>query len=236
MNASRFRMGATSGRVTSMTVRVASVDASPNNQFQVAIYSDSSGKPGTLIAKSGNGTLKAFSWSTVAISATLEANKYYWLTYNTNASRDVNNMLYDSRSTAQSSWRTPVSFGTWPSTFGSATSQFGVFSIYATYTPITTQTVDTTPPVIAITSPANGATLSSSTSVQINVATTATDVSGINNIKIYVDSTLLKTCNSTTSCSTFWTPTAGAHVIRATATDNAPTPNTGSASIGVSVN
>jgi len=85
--------------------------------------------------------------------------------------------------------------------------------------------VDTTAPVVSVShSPA-----SPSSSQQVTLTATASDPSGINNIKIYVDNTNVKTCTSTTSCSyTGGTYTAGStHTYYATATDNSPNANVG---------
>jgi len=56
-------MAAQNGTVTSMSVFVASpISASPNNQFQVAIYADNNGTPGALIASSVSQTLVPDAW------------------------------------------------------------------------------------------------------------------------------------------------------------------------------
>jgi len=72
--------------VTSMSVFIAFRPSPrpPNNQFQVAIYADNNGAPGALIASSVSQTIVPDAWNTVAISAPVTANVYYWLGYNTN--------------------------------------------------------------------------------------------------------------------------------------------------------
>ncbi|MFC0532170.1 Ig-like domain-containing protein [Phytohabitans kaempferiae] len=127
-------MGSADGAVTSMSVYVDQISSAPNNQFEVGIYTDSANKPGTLVAKSVTGTLTANSWNTVAITADLTANDSYWLMYNTNgAAGNRNNMRYGGGGTSTfSSSSTP--FGTWPTTFASATNGGANFSIYATFT------------------------------------------------------------------------------------------------------
>src|SRR5258705_13363756 len=57
INGSKFTMGTTAGTVTSMSVYVANLSSTPNNQFQLGIYSDSNNRPGNLIASSATGTL-----------------------------------------------------------------------------------------------------------------------------------------------------------------------------------
>lgn len=133
INSSKIVMGSQSRRVISMSVYVATVDTAPNNKFQVAIYSNNNGKPGTLIAKSASGMLQANSWNTIAITADLEANKTYWLAYNTNGrSTTVNNMKFSSGGTDAYTKRS-VSFNTWPSNFGTAVVGSSKFSLYATF-------------------------------------------------------------------------------------------------------
>lgn len=133
VNSSRFTMGSSDKVVKSMSVYVGPVDAAPNNQFQVAIYSDNNVKPYQLVAKSASGTLKANSWNTIAITATLKAGKHYWLAYNTNGTNgSVNNMRFSSG--GRDGYTTnSTAFGTWPTTFGSATIGTAKFSIYATF-------------------------------------------------------------------------------------------------------
>ena len=119
-----------------MSVYVASpISAAPNNQYQLAIYSDSSGSPGSLIASSQSATLTGNAWNTVSISANLLANTSYWLAYNTNAlNSSNNNFKYDSGSAGQTVWRAQA-FGSWPSTFGTPAGNSATkTSIYAAYT------------------------------------------------------------------------------------------------------
>jgi hypothetical protein len=132
--ASRYQMAGQSGTITSISVFVASpVSASPNNQFQVAVYADNNGTPGALIASSASQTIVPDSWSVVPISAPIAANAYYWLAYNTNGTDgNSNNVRYDSE--GMGSWLTPESFGTWPSTFGTPSGTGAVnLSIYANF-------------------------------------------------------------------------------------------------------
>lgn len=91
---------------------------------------------------------------------------------------------------------------------------------------------DTTPPTVNITAPANGIFVKKS----LKIAATASDSSGIAQIVLNLDGTVIKTCLSITTCSAntntgSWT--AGSHTITATATDNASPPNTNSTSVTV---
>jgi hypothetical protein len=126
------------GQVQSMSVYVGAVDSqAANRQYQLGIYSDLTGRPGTLVAVSGTGTLVGNAWNTLAITAPLSRNTSYWLMFNTNGrTASVNNMRYNAGTAGQGAYSTgPVSFGTWPATFPAATSTNFVFSLFATLGP-----------------------------------------------------------------------------------------------------
>jgi hypothetical protein len=128
-------MAAQNGTVTSMSVFVASpISASPNNEFQVAIYVDNNGTPGALIAQSASQTLVADSWNTIPISAPVTANAFYWLAYNTNGlAGNANNLRLDTGGTT-STWINLQPFGAWPATYGpmGGTGSYRV-SMYCTF-------------------------------------------------------------------------------------------------------
>ncbi len=114
ISASRFTMPqGRSGAVTSLSVYVAApVSASPRNLFQVAIYSDNGGKPGTLLASSSSQALTPNSWNTANLSVALQAGVNYWLAYNTNATdKTSNNMRLTPGGSTVSISQT---FGSWP--------------------------------------------------------------------------------------------------------------------------
>jgi hypothetical protein len=144
INGGRFATGAAAGTVSSMSVFVASVDAAPNNLFQLAIYSDSNGLPGALIASTASGTLTANAWNTLPLTAPLSANTPYWLMYNTNGrTRASNDMGFDGGGT--DAWSIgAVPFGAWPASFGPAATGSQLFSIYATYDTGSTPTATAT--------------------------------------------------------------------------------------------
>jgi hypothetical protein len=135
MQGSRYTVGTSALSVTSMSVNVGAVDTTPNNLFQVAIYSDSNGVPASLVASSVSGLLVANSWNTMPVTATLAANASYWLMYNTNGrSASVNDLRYNMGAANQSAYNpSGTAFGAWPSAFGTATRGNYSFSIYATY-------------------------------------------------------------------------------------------------------
>lgn len=92
---------------------------------------------------------------------------------------------------------------------------------------------DTTPPTVTIASPAAGSTLPK---ITVKVAASASDTSGIAQIQLLIDSNIIKTCPSTTSCQTVLKTSSlasGPHTITATATDTAPVHNSASSSITV---
>jgi hypothetical protein len=135
VSATRYQMIGQNGTVTSMSVFIASpVSASPNNQFQVAIYADNNGTPGALIASSVSQTIVPDAWNTVPINVPVTANTYYWFAYNTNGlAANTNNLRYDAGG-ATSTWITSEPFGTWPTTYGpiAGTSTYST-SMYATF-------------------------------------------------------------------------------------------------------
>ncbi len=182
INATRFTMPNETGTATSMSVYIAApIGTSPNNQYSMAIYADSAGVPGTLVASTANGTLTGNAWNTLAITATLSPNTTYWLGYNTNGAASAqNNLVGSTGSTGQTKWRVQT-FGTWPTTFGAvAGSSSFAASIYVTYTTSVVAT-DTTPP----TTPSGLSATAVSTS-GINLSWTAsTDAVGVTGYKIY---------------------------------------------------
>ena len=132
----RFVMPDETGTAHSLSVYISGlVSAAPNNQFQVAIYADQNGQPGTLLISTPSQTIVPDSWNTISLTATLQPNTYYWLAYNTNGkSSPANNIRVDPGSPGQMRWR-PQSFGTWPATMGAANgSEAAQASIYVTYT------------------------------------------------------------------------------------------------------
>jgi hypothetical protein len=121
-----------------MSVYVGDVDSvSANRQYQVAIYTDNAGRPGTLLARSATGTLVGNAWNTLAVSASLQSSTNYWLMFNTNGrSSAVNNMRYNIGSTGQGVYSpAPVTFGTWATTAPGVTIGNLVYSLFATFGP-----------------------------------------------------------------------------------------------------
>lgn len=94
INGSRFVTGSEAGRIRSMSAFVPSpIDAPPFNQFELAIYADDHGAPGSLIAHSARGSLSPNGWNTVPLDTVLSPRTAYWLFYNSNGrADDVNNL------------------------------------------------------------------------------------------------------------------------------------------------
>lgn len=129
VNASRF-VASTSGIVTALNARVATLSASPNNRAQMALYSGSS-NPTTLLATSGEIALTANAWNTFCIPpTTITAGTTYWIGYNTNGLGDTNNLRYHAGATNQTRWVVQT-YGTWPASYTGTTSNVEL-SMYAT--------------------------------------------------------------------------------------------------------
>jgi hypothetical protein len=134
----RYVSGGQGGTAISMSVYVPSpLDVAPYNRFQLALYSDNAGNPGTLIATTGTGVLVANSWNTLSITAPISPNTAYWLFYNSNGrSCSVNNLKYISdaiNDETPSAWQNNVPMGTWPVIFAPSGISEVKATIYLTY-------------------------------------------------------------------------------------------------------
>lgn len=135
LNGSRIVVGARAETVRSVSAYVGAVDSAPHNQYAIALYADQNGAPGALVAHSATGTLKANGWNTLPLSATLQANRAYWLLYNTNGSSSaVNNMAY-SDDPSNVGVFAGQAFGTWPGMVTGTTVGGWRYSLYATVSP-----------------------------------------------------------------------------------------------------
>jgi len=133
MVGSQVTTGPQGARVTSLSAYVGAIDPTPaHDQYQVALYTDSGGAPGTLVAASASATLVANAWNTVPLAATLAPNTAYWLVYNTNGSTDqYNNLAYDAGGSGAYSLASQP-FGAWPAAFGASATIPYAYSLYAT--------------------------------------------------------------------------------------------------------
>jgi hypothetical protein len=131
MNGSKYTTGTTAGSISSLSVYVGSIDTTPNNKYALAIYTDSSGNPGSLVAQTATGTLTANSWNTLPITATLSPSTSYWFFYETNSSSSsLSNMYYNS---GGSTYGQSQTFGSWPASLTNPPDTATTFSIYATF-------------------------------------------------------------------------------------------------------
>lgn len=139
MAGSPITVGAQPISISSLTVWINNAQAAPNNQFEVAIYTDNGGRPGSLVVASGSQTIVPQSWNTVPLSAPLSANTKYWLLYNTNSTVPTLNEMSLSASTTSTGWYSgrpgSASFGAWPNAApqGHLQSPQLVYSIYVSY-------------------------------------------------------------------------------------------------------
>ena len=134
-----FVVTTSAGTTVSASAYVGVIDSSTTNRgYQIGIYTDNAGKPGTLVATSSAGTLVANSWNTVPLAASLQAATKYWLIYNSNGrTSTVNNMFYDAAGANTGAFTTSsVTLGTWPATWPATSAAANAqFSLYITYAP-----------------------------------------------------------------------------------------------------
>jgi hypothetical protein len=218
LNGSSVTVGSTSLVVTSMSVFVGSTDTSPNNRYQVAIYTDINGAPGALVVASATGTLSPHAWNALPVSAVLQANTSYWLVYNTNGrAGSLNNMYYSAGNPGRGVYSSmPVAFGSWPATFGAATLTTAAYALYAT----AESNSDPTPPSVAITAPGQGATVFGT----VIVSADASDNVGVAGVQFSVDSLDLGAQVTAAPYAVGWdtaTTANGPHTLTAVARDTA---------------
>ncbi len=125
------------GAISSISAYVSgAVAASPDNKGQIAIYSDSSGSPGSLLASSSPIALTASAWNTFSISYTLMNSTPYWFTYWENSGAGENRIGLETPTVGTTLDIAHSAYGSLPGTWpGTATGPLGNYdmSIYATY-------------------------------------------------------------------------------------------------------
>jgi len=122
----KFTLGE-SGTVTSISLYVATA----SGNARVAIYSDSSGSPGTLIVQSGSEAVTTTGWRTFTVTGTSLSPGSYWLFF------QVDSSSFKTTYSQTGGVRRLVSYayGAFPGTFpGGGKSDSVLFSIYASYT------------------------------------------------------------------------------------------------------
>jgi hypothetical protein len=142
LSGSQITVGSSNETVSSICAGVGPLDTTPgNNKFGVAIYTDVNGAPGSLVAFNGNGILTvANGFNCLSITAALAAGQSYWLEYNSNgndkgANPFLNDLTYNDAASPMGGYSSPVTFGTWPSTFPNFTAELRQYAIYANVTP-----------------------------------------------------------------------------------------------------
>jgi hypothetical protein len=226
LNGSKINVGSTGVNLQSISVRVGNVDASPNNQYQLAVYTDKNGAPDTLVAQSTSGNLVANNWNTLPVSATLQPNTSYWLMYNTNGrTTTVNNMYYSNGTTGQGAYaNSGVAFGTWPAAFPGAKLTKAVYSLYATGVDSAPNSV---PPSVSMTAPAQGSTLAGT----ITLSATASDDVSVPSVQFRIDSANFGTPIAAPPYNLSWNTqlsSNGTHTLTAIATDGSGNQTTSS--------
>lgn len=151
ITADQFTTGNSTPTVTSMSVYVGNISQT-NNQYQLAIYADNNGKPGSWIASSAVGTLKGNNtWNTLPITATLAPNTAYWLAYVTNSTSTSQNDPYYAPTGSPTHAYANFAFGSGsnsglPATFPTPTTVNNfTHSIYATTSVVTAPAIAVTP-------------------------------------------------------------------------------------------
>ncbi len=138
MKSQRIYSGSVASTLQSISIYYGTAQSSPNNKYQVAIYTDSAGAPDTLIASSGDNTITGSSWNTASLSASLSASTYYWVVVNDNGTNSsLNNTYYTLGNDSTNYIYKTQSYGTWPGSFGSPTgnNNLAKMSIYANIVP-----------------------------------------------------------------------------------------------------
>ncbi|MBI4056597.1 MAG: S8 family serine peptidase [Elusimicrobia bacterium] len=155
----------------------------------------------------GNGDKGLLAWgdynntTSVVLYDRLGAQKEIHLSYDGDEYLFSNDLTMDDNHIAWTTWKADGTFPVYLAT---------VFGLGATPPP------DTTPPLVSV----SHAPLSPSSTQQVTFSASASDSSGISEIKIFVDGVLAKTCLSETSCLLTSGPfLVGNHIYSATAKD-----------------
>jgi hypothetical protein len=129
------------GTVTSMSVYLKTHSGS--NQVSMAIYSNSGGVPGTLLAQTSS-VVATVGWNTLSISpgsVSLSAGTY-WLAVQLSGTDKI---AYDGGGTGANNRYRTYTYGSFPSTFGTASAGGWYASIYASYVVFPTPSPTPTP-------------------------------------------------------------------------------------------
>ncbi len=132
ISASKFNSGS-GGTLSSLKAYFEFVQASPSNHAKVAIYSDSSGTPGTLLSSAtASSTVVTVGWNTLSLgtSVSLAANTNYWLAFNI----DGSGTNYGVNTGETNSAFVNMTYGSnFPSSFSATSTGTDAFSVYGVY-------------------------------------------------------------------------------------------------------
>ena len=103
------------------------IGTSVSGNIQCAIYSDSSSKPGTLLMGTNTLNNPGTGWVTFTLTSSqaLTNGSYYWLLFWSAANYSVKNTT-----TSGSSWYRSLTYGSWPASAGSGTTETRTWSVY----------------------------------------------------------------------------------------------------------
>ena len=122
MRGTRFQAG------SAMTLNHINLDigTSVSGNIQCAIYTDSSSLPGTLLKGTNALSNPGTGWQTFTLTSSqaLTSGSYYWLLFWSAANYSVQNTA------SGSSWYRSLTYGSWPSSAGSGTTETRTWSIY----------------------------------------------------------------------------------------------------------
>ena len=123
MRGTRFQAG------SAITINHINLDigTSVSGNIQCAIYSDSSSKPGTLLKGTNALNNPGTGWETFTLTSSqaLTSGTYYWLLFWSAANYSVENTT-----ASGTSWYESLTYGSWPSSAGSGTTETRTWSIY----------------------------------------------------------------------------------------------------------
>ncbi len=143
ISSSQFNSGS-GGTINALRVYFPFVDTSPNNHVKVAVYSDSSGLPGTLLSSNTapSTVATAAAWTTVSLgtSITLTPNTNYWFAFNVDGA--ATNYRYSNGASNTAKYVAMTYSGNFPASFGTPSSSgSNLYSVYGVYTSVTDQSL-----------------------------------------------------------------------------------------------
>jgi hypothetical protein len=153
ISATQVTTGAVPGTLNSISVYVGKVNNAPSNHMQVAIYADNgAGVPGSLLTSSASQVVSANAWNTFTLAnVAIAGNTKYWLAFNVDGKTTQYALAKNNQ--GNSVWKIPTAYGTWTNPFGSSTDHSTEqYSIYMTYTSVTTPTPTVIPTPVVPTS------------------------------------------------------------------------------------